>query len=101
MTVPSVAPARPILAYSRETGEPLALVPSSSVPGKFHVSTLTRCDCKGFTYRGKCRHVVTVQAERGIADGGAAHLAVARAAGNWPAAAPKAPTYFDIFGGQE
>lgn len=96
---------RPILAYSRETGEPLALVPSSSVPNAFHVTTLTRCDCRGFQFRGKCRHLATVQAERGIQDGAAAHLAVKRAAGEWPTVpahvAEMAATYHSIFGGQE
>jgi hypothetical protein len=46
------------------TGRQLAVaVPSQSTPGKFHLVTLTTCDCKGFSYRGDCRHVRAVQVE--------------------------------------
>ncbi len=52
-----VQPTRPILAYSRLTGEPLALVPSASVPGKVHIVTMGgTCSCPGYTYRDRCRH---------------------------------------------
>jgi hypothetical protein len=48
---------KPILAYSRLTGEPLALVPSASEPGKVHIVTMYgTCSCKGWSYRNRCRH---------------------------------------------
>ena len=50
-------PARTLLAYSRITGEPLAIVPSASEPGRVHVVTMSgQCSCKGFSYRRGCRH---------------------------------------------
>src|SRR5688500_15876751 len=114
MAVSSIAPIvpdgtpqpRPILAYSRLTGEPLAIVPSCSEPGQVHIVTMSgRCSCKGFTYRQRCRHVAP--APRPLADGGAAHLAVQRAAGDWPAkphpvfSADKAAQYRAIFGSDD
>jgi hypothetical protein len=86
MVVSSVAPARPILAYSRETGAFLELVPSASQPGKFHlVDPIARtCDCRGFEFRRRCRHLSPLALSRPLADGGAAHLAVLRASGTWP-----------------
>lgn len=40
------------------------LVPSASEPGTMHYVRLspTSCDCKGFQYRGRCRHVLAVVA---------------------------------------
>lgn len=42
----------------------LVFVPSSE-PGKHYAVIITRhfatCDCKGFHYRGKCRHVTLVR----------------------------------------
>ena len=37
-------------------------VPSRSVPGEMHYVRLNpaSCDCKGFTYRGVCAHVLSV-----------------------------------------
>jgi SWIM zinc finger len=101
-------PPRPIPGHSRLTGELVALIPSCTTPGLFHITTATSCSCKGFQYRQRCRHITTAQTERGIQDGGASHLAVARAAGDWPSkpavspeTAAKAATYFEIFGSDE
>lgn len=52
-----VSPERPILGIDRRSGEFVALVPSASVAGKFHVTTESSCDCKGFSYRRGCRHL--------------------------------------------
>ena len=53
-----------IRTVDRRTGRQLAvLVPSASTPNKFHVVTRLNCDCRGFQYRGDCRHVRAVQAE--------------------------------------
>ena len=53
-----------IRTTDRKTGRQLAvLVPSASVPGKYHLVTRATCDCKGFSYRGDCRHLRAVQAE--------------------------------------
>lgn len=87
MTTQSIAPAaRPILAYSRLTGDALELIPSASQPGKFHlVDPIGRtCDCKGFEFRRTCRHLSPTAPSRPLANGGSAHLAVQRAAGSWP-----------------
>jgi hypothetical protein len=35
----------------------VALVPSATVVGKFHVTTESSCDCKGFSYRSRCSHL--------------------------------------------
>jgi hypothetical protein len=84
MTFTSIAPAAPIRAYSRRSGLPVQLAPSASVAGKYHLVSGQGCDCKGYSYRRTCRHFVAFQAERGLQDGGAAHLQVLRAAGQWP-----------------
>jgi SWIM zinc finger len=92
---------RPILGIDRRTGAFLALVPSCSQPGLFHITTASRCSCKGFQFRGRCRHITTAQTERGIQDGGQAHLQVMRAADEWPTVSPevaaKAAIYHSIF----
>jgi SWIM zinc finger len=38
------------------------LVPSVSAPGAWHRVRLSpaRCDCKGFQYRRRCRHLLAV-----------------------------------------
>jgi hypothetical protein len=105
------APAvRPLLAYSRFTGDALELIPSASEPGKFHlVDPVNKtCDCKGWEYRRTCRHLSPLAPSRPLANGGAAHLAVKRASGEWPAkpalsaeTKAMAVTYHSIFGGQE
>src|SRR5262249_39193958 len=42
--------------FDRDTGERVHLVPSETELGKFHVTTLDGCDCKGWQYRGACSH---------------------------------------------
>ncbi len=105
---PDAAPSpRPILAYSRFTGDALELVPSASQPGKFHVvDPIGRtCDCKGWEFRRQCRHLSPLAPSRPLADGGAAHLATMRADGTWPTVSPetaaKAAEYHSIFGSDE
>lgn len=41
---------------------PLELVPSQSEPGTYHVidPVARTCDCKGFAYRGRCRHLAAL-----------------------------------------
>jgi len=57
----SIVPqARPILGYSRVTGEPIALMPSHSEPGRYHLTTSETCSCKGFSYRRRCGHLPAV-----------------------------------------
>jgi hypothetical protein len=98
---------RPILAYSRTTGAFLELVPSASQPGKFHLvdPVARQCDCKGWEYRRQCRHLSPLAPSCPLADGGAAHLQVMRAAGEWPAisleVAARAAEYRSIFGSDE
>lgn len=55
-----VLQARPILGYSRVTGEPIALMPSRSEPGRYHLTTAETCSCKGFSYRHRCAHLPAV-----------------------------------------
>jgi len=38
------------------------LVESATTRGVGHQVTATRCTCKGFAYRGACRHITLVQA---------------------------------------
>ena len=53
-----------IKARDRRTGRQLSvLVPSASVPGKYHLVTRTTCDCKGFQFRRDCSHLRAVKAE--------------------------------------
>jgi hypothetical protein len=111
MTTSSVAPAaRPIPGHSRLTGELVALTPSCTTPGLFHITTQTTCSCKGFSYRKRCSHLASIDARseplpcvcgnyhltdadrvkahpdarRDLAPGGVAWLAVQKAAGGWP-----------------
>jgi hypothetical protein len=37
-----------------------ALVSSKSQPGGWHVVKGGRCDCRGYAYRGSCRHLTAV-----------------------------------------
>lgn len=65
MATPIIPAARPMLAYSRETGEPVALVPSCSKPGSYHLVTLSgSCDCRSYYYRQSCSHLATAAAIR-------------------------------------
>ena len=41
-----------------------ALVSSASVPGGWHVVKDGTCDCLGYQYRGRCRHVAAVAEAR-------------------------------------
>jgi hypothetical protein len=112
MTTSSIAPARrPLLGYSRATGEPVVLVPSCSEPSVCHIVTMDGCcSCKGYSFRKSCRHVAPAANDLrdGSADlrnGSPAHLAVKRAAGEWPTVSPevaaKAAEYRAIFGSDE
>lgn len=54
---PNDTTTRPILGYDRRTGEPIALVPSTSRPGLFHIATMDGgCSCEGYRWRGRCKH---------------------------------------------
>lgn len=44
-----------------------AEVTSASQPGTHHNVAFGICDCKGFEYRGTCRHINAVQAAQAIA----------------------------------
>ena len=37
-------------------------VASKSTPGRLYETSATECDCRGFQYRGRCRHVNVVVA---------------------------------------
>jgi hypothetical protein len=100
-----------IRTRDNRTGRQIAVaVASKSVAGKYHLVSLGSCDCKGFGYRGTCSHLKAVQAEAAkvkaersdLVDGGAAHLAVKRAAGEWPATQQaQAALYREIFEGDQ
>lgn len=81
---------RPIRALNRKTGLVVELVPSQSRAGLYHLvdPKAGTCDCRGYQYRQRCSHVAAIC--RPLADGGAAHLQVLRASGNWPTG-PAAP----------
>jgi len=46
----------------RRLGPGHYLVESATKPGTGHPVTVDHCSCKGFSYRGTCRHVALVQA---------------------------------------
>ena len=46
----------------RRLGPGHYLVESATKPGTGHPVTVDHCPCKGFSYRGTCRHIVLVQA---------------------------------------
>jgi len=46
----------------RRLGPGRYLVESASKPGTGHPCTTDHCNCKGFSYRGTCRHVALVRA---------------------------------------
>jgi hypothetical protein len=92
------------------------VIPGSA--GHVYWTNCGECSCPDFQHRGlECKHITAVklyvakvQAERPVrrsnplADGGAAHLAVKRAAGEWPSkptvspeVAAEAAIYFSIF----
>jgi hypothetical protein len=94
------------------------VIPGSA--GHVYWTNCGECSCPDNQHRGaECKHLTAVklyvakaQAERPVrrshplADGGAAHLAVMRAAGDWPSkpavspeVAAQAATYHSIFGG--
>ena len=91
------------------------VIPGSA--GHVYWTNCGECSCPDAQHRGgECKHITAVklyvakvQAERPVrrsrgdlADGGAAHLAVQRAAGEWPALPAQtqemAATYHSIFG---
>jgi SWIM zinc finger len=43
-----------------------ALVASQSEPGNWHIVRNSACDCKGYQYRGYCRHIAAVKAANGL-----------------------------------
>lgn len=46
-----------IRTIDRQTGRLISVgVPSKSEPGKYHLVTRNRCDCRGFSYRKRCAH---------------------------------------------
>lgn len=53
-----------IRTTDRATGRQLAVaVPSQSTPGLYHLVSRKGCTCKGFEYRGRCRHYDEVMVE--------------------------------------
>jgi predicted nucleic acid-binding Zn finger protein len=99
----------------KSDGAKFYVIPGSQ--GHVYWTNCGECSCPDFQHRGvECKHITAVklhvakvQAERPVhrsrrdlADGGAAHLAVQRAAGNWPAISAetraKAAEYTSIFG---
>lgn len=36
------------------------LVASESQPGAWHVVKASKCDCRGFEFRGRCRHLAAI-----------------------------------------
>jgi hypothetical protein len=82
----------------KSDGVKFYVIPGSE--GHVYWTNCAECSCPDAQHRGvECKHIVAVklyvakvQAERpakrsrGLQDGGAAHLAVQRASGEWPAA---------------
>ncbi len=59
----STAPSKPTFRPRvRRLGPGRYLVESATKPGTGHPVTLDHCPCKGFSFRGTCRHVALVQA---------------------------------------
>ncbi len=61
-TATRTTPATTFKPRVRRLGPGQYLVESSSKPGTGHPVTASSCNCKGFAYRGACRHVALVQA---------------------------------------
>jgi len=61
-TAKSTATANTFKPRVRRLGPGHYLVESATKPGTGHPVTLDHCPCKGFSYRGTCRHVALVQA---------------------------------------
>jgi hypothetical protein len=101
----------------KSDGVKFYLIPGSQ--GHVYWTNCGECSCSDFQHRGsQCKHltavrlyVAKVQAERPahrsnpLADGGAAHLQVMRAADEWPTVSPEvaeqAAIYHSIFGSDE
>ena len=101
----------------KSDGAKFYVIPGSQ--GHVYWTNCAECSCPDNQHRGvECKHITNVklycakvQAERParrsipLADGGAAHRAVKRAAGEWPAIGPEtsaqAATYHSIVGRDE
>lgn len=51
---------------------PTAVVASKSQPGEYHTIYNGECTCKGYQYRGRCRHLTAVAELKAAADAVAA-----------------------------
>jgi len=59
---PNTKSSTPFRPRVRRLGPGHYLVESQTKPGTGHPVTVDHCPCKGFSYRGTCRHVALVQA---------------------------------------
>ncbi len=59
---PNTKSSTPFRPRVRRLGPGHYLVESATKPGTGHPCTTDHCNCKGFSYRGTCRHVALVRA---------------------------------------
>jgi hypothetical protein len=92
----------------KSDGVKFYVIPGSA--GHVYWTNCAECSCPHFQHRGlECKHVTAVklyvakvQSERparrsnALADGGAAHLAVMRAADEWPSVSPETKAMADL-----